>query len=70
MHFDSLALQDCYFLDSQWLCDMFAHVISTKYNSKHITFDTLHDHSDQPSIVVYVARPGRDCCALQKSDIL
>ena len=34
MHFDSLALQEYYFLDSQWLCDMFAHVISSEYNCK------------------------------------
>ena len=34
MHFDSLALQEYYFLDSQWLCDMFAHVISSEYNRK------------------------------------
>ena len=34
MHFDSLALQNYYFLDPQWLCDLFAHVISTEYNCK------------------------------------
>jgi len=32
MHFDSVALKDLYFIDSQWLCDVFAHVVSPKIN--------------------------------------
>ena len=42
MHFDSLALQDYYFLDSQWLCDMFAHVISSEYNRKEYIYTQDH----------------------------
>ena len=34
MHFDSVALKDLYFVDSQWLCDMFAHVVSSEFNCK------------------------------------
>ena len=36
MHFDSSGLKDYYFIDSQWLCDMFAHVVSSEFNSKYI----------------------------------
>ena len=36
VHFDSVALKDLYFVDSQWLCDMFAHVVSSEYNSEYI----------------------------------
>ena len=35
MHFDSFALKDLYFVDSQWLCDMFAHVVSLEFNRKY-----------------------------------
>ena len=35
VHFDSVALKDLYFVDSQWLCDMFAHVVSSEYNSEY-----------------------------------
>ena len=38
VHFDSVALKDFYFVDSQWLCDMFAHVVSSEYNSKYIFY--------------------------------
>jgi len=34
MHFDSVALKDLYFIDSQWLCDVFAHVVSPKINGR------------------------------------
>ena len=40
MHFDSFGLNDYYFVDSQWLCDMFAHVVSSEFNSK---YQTLHE---------------------------
>ena len=35
MHFDSSGLKDYYFIDSQWLCDMFAHVVSSEFNSEY-----------------------------------
>ena len=41
VHFDSVALKDFYFVDSQWLCDMFAHVVSSEYNSKYLHCITL-----------------------------
>lgn len=36
VHFDSVALKDLYFVDSQWLCDMFAHVVSLEYNCEEL----------------------------------
>ena len=41
MHFDSFALKDLYFIDSQWLCDVFAHVVSPKCNGKYVRL--LHE---------------------------
>jgi len=38
MHFDSFALKDLYFIDSQWLCDVFAHVVSPNCNGKLLDF--------------------------------
>ena len=39
MHFDSSGLENYYFIDSQWLCDMFAHVVSSEFNCKCIVLD-------------------------------
>ena len=35
MHFDSSGLNDYYFIDSQWLCDIFAHAVSSEFNCKY-----------------------------------
>ena len=41
MHFDSVALKDLYFVDSQWLCDMFAHVVSSEFNCKCVYYKSI-----------------------------
>ena len=30
LHFDGPALEDLYFIDPQWLCDMLAHVVTIR----------------------------------------
>ena len=49
MHFDSFALKDLYFIDSQWLCDVFAHVVSPKCNGKYVRL--LHE---EPCWFLYI----------------
>jgi len=46
LHYHDVALNDLYFLDPQWLCDMLAHVISIKEINRYVKHGILVTHNN------------------------
>lgn len=51
LHYQDAALNDLYFLDPQWLCDMLAHVVSIKEVNQYVRNGKLY--TSKPKVTVW-----------------